>query len=246
MDNEEKIIKTDFNTDLDILSELLDLHYSGKINIGNFYKVGDIIPNIPLRYGELDEVVDLVVIGVEHDNMIGEDKKAALTLSQVNCLSNYMQIDYNSNRTEYSESAMKKWIDNVYYNALPDKLRELIVPVIKYTNEARKRKIDRPVSKIMVSNEKCFLPSCYEMFGEGYLINFIRADGDQYEYYKSQSNRIKRLGNDITRVSGGCPWTRSSFFNTDGKACFIRVYFNGTINFNHPHFKNGVCPAFCV
>jgi hypothetical protein len=244
------------NTSLEKLIRLVDNHYAGLINISDYYKVGDKISNVPLNNGnDLKETVDLVVIGIEHDTINGSSTKAALTLSQVNSLSSGRAMNSSSSNytyAKYSTSEMRTWINDTYYNALPSTLQSLIKTVDKTTAEPASAS-ESPTTTIVSSTEKCFLPSCYEMFGTGYTYTSSSttygvdvSDGTQYEYYKTQSNRIKYFGRNNTSYSYSYPWTRSSFVSSKGYACFVVVEANKTANYKYTSSSFGVCPAFCI
>jgi hypothetical protein len=247
---EEKILlekEEDLNTNLDILKELLDLHYSGKIDIENFYKVGDIIPNIPLRNKELNEDVDLVVVGINHDTIANSNGvKAALTLGQVECLSNPMKMSYSDLsyiNGKYSMSYVRSYLSTIYYNALPITLRDLIKTVNKNTCEPQSD--DDEVSTIIYSTETCFIPSHDEIVdcNDDSLFHYCPIDdGVQYEYYKTMKNYKTPW------------WLRSGFrlLNNEGipfmdMSCFSCVERNGGLYYHSADLKNiGVRPHFCL
>jgi hypothetical protein len=245
-----KVLESEYDTlnnrtELEKLQALVTKHYTGAISIGDYYKVGDIISGVSLKNGTaLNEIVDLVVIGIEHDTINGSSTKAALTLSQVNSLSNkkVMNSSYSDyTYAKYSTSAMRTWINNTYYNALPSGLQSLIKTVDKTTNEPQS---SSTVSSVVSSTEKCFLPSCYEMFGSGYNSHFTSSDGTQYEYYKTTNNRVKYYGRNGT--SGSWWWTRSGFVNSYGSANFVFVGSDGSACSDSASNGGGVCPAFCI
>jgi hypothetical protein len=254
--NEEK---ENLNANLDILCELLDLHYSGIMHISNFYRVGDVIPNVPLRYRRLNEVVDLVVIGIEHDTIAGTNIKAALTLSQVNCLNDcrYMNGNYNDyTYAHYSTSNLRTWINSTYYNALPNTLQDLIKPVDKLTAEPASSR-EYSTTTLVSSIEKCFIPSNCEVFGTNYYYHRTNSeiygvdgmfDGMQYEYYKTKKNRLKSVKN-VRGFNTFFWWTRSGFitlYDTKSIAKFIAVHYDGVINDFCATGFAGVCPCFCI
>jgi hypothetical protein len=233
---------------LEKLEYLIYKHYRGDISILDYYKVGDIICGVPLSNDSLNEVVDLVVIGVEHDTINGSSTKAALTLSQVNCLNNTRVMNGASGsgytKAKYSTSEMRTWINDTYYNALPSALQSLIKTVDKTTNEAQS---SGTVSSVVSSTEKCFLPSCYEMFGTGYSSYFPSSDGTQYEYYKTASNRKSYLGRNGNYF--GYSWTRSGFLSANSYTYFTRVESDGSVGSSASYnggSGSGVRPAFCI
>jgi hypothetical protein len=241
MKKEEKKVKKilleeqeeNLNVQVDILKELLDLHYNGIMHISNFYKIGDIIPDVLIRNEDLDERVDLVVIGIEHDIIsTTNNTNAALTLSQVRPLSkerplskyNYFPLrnDYMSyyikKYAHYSTSDLREWLNSIYYNALPKNLQNLIKPVNKITAEP-KTTYEYPTESVVHSIEKCFIPSCYEVFGKGYITEhnhgIKKVYGKQYEYYKAIDNRKKSLLS--SKSNNSCWWTRDAFLDSGSK-----------------------------
>jgi hypothetical protein len=238
------------------LKTLVTAHYNGSIDISKYYSIGDKITGVPLKNGtDLDEVVDLVVIGVKHDTINGGSTKAALTLSQVNSLSSGRAMNSSISGytyAKYSTSEMRTWINDTYYNALPSTLQNLIKTVDKTTAEPASSS-ERPTTTIISSTEKCFLPSNYEIFGNKFIyttnsttcgINV--SDGTQYEYYKTKSNRLKYYGRIGTTFSR--PWTRSGFVYWNNYACFVYEEQDGSATNYGNVVSNGygVCPAFCI
>jgi hypothetical protein len=240
--------------DLDTLQALVTKYYTGAINISDYFKVGDIISNVTLSNGSLNEIVDLVVIGIQHDSINSTESKAALTLSQLNCLSSGRAMNssqYGYTYAKYSTSELRTWINDTYYNALPSTLQSLIKTVDKTTAEPASSS-EHPTTTIVSSTEKCFIPSCYEMFGTVHTYTSSSktcgvnvSDGTQYEYYKITNNRLKYYGRNGTTFS--YPWTRSGCVSLNGNDYFVHVYSDGSANICYGASNSyGVCPAFCI
>jgi hypothetical protein len=248
------------NASWSTISSLLTMHYNGDIDLTDYWKVGDIKENVSLSamsatgVGESQsaQTVDLVIIGTNHDTISSNSKKAAFTITQKDSLSTkgYMNSSYSSyTYAKYSSCSRRTWINNIYYNALPSELQSLIKTVNKTTAEPASSS-ERPTTTIISSTEKCFIPSCYEMFGTSYTYSdsgtsgVNKSDGTQYEYYKTTNNRLKYLGKGSSTFS--YPWTRSGFVYSDGDAGFVIVYADGSASGYYASGSNGVCPAFCI
>jgi hypothetical protein len=199
------------------------------------------------------QYVDLVIIGTNHDTISSNSKKAAFTITQKDCLTTKGYMDSSSSGytyAKYSTSARRTWINNIYYNALPSTLQSLIKTVNKTTAEPASSS-EYLTTTVVSSTEKCFIPSCYEVFGTSYTYtsNSITcgvnvSDGTQYEYYKAANNRIKYYGRNGTTFS--YPWTRSGFLGSYSDASFVRVGLDGSMNSGFASNNNGICPAFCI
>jgi hypothetical protein len=231
------------------ISTLLTLHYNNEIDLTNYWKAGDIKENVSLTaisneysVGETQSAqdIDLIIIGTNHDTITDSDTKAAFTIAQKDCLSTtgYVSTSYsNYTYAQYSISPRRSWLNDTYLNALPSELQELIKTVDKTTSEPQSTSLFSLIS----TTEKCFLPSCYEMFGEG----SATTDGTQYEYYKYSDTRKKYLGKGSTTYQYW--WTRTGTISSNVEPYFFFVNTDGSKNSARAgSAKAGICPCFCI
>lgn len=215
------------------INAMVEAHYSGKIDITDYWSIGD---TKSLHIGSMVAVgevsaqsaqdIELQIIDFNHDDLADGSGKSAVTLSMKDCLSatSIHRTDYiNITYARYSISNMKKFIDGSFFNALPPELQSIIKPVKKKSVYPKDTSSTNAIDE---TTEKCFLFSNAELFGVPYPYqNYVTIlDGEQYEYFKTKSNRIKNVASQNGAYSW---WTRSGLcFNND--ALFIACGSNGS------------------
>lgn len=237
------------------ISKMLDAHYKGNINISDYWKIGDSrlesisrIPSGTVREEQPDQVIELVIIGMNHDNLaspIGDISKSAITVQPKNCLSARGNItsDYRNPFYALWSSKRRDWCNEEFYNALST-LKGLVKPVIKLTNiysYSNEAYLQQKVYK-----DYAFLLSQWEIWGEQRVdprAGILPADGTQYEYMKMRSNRVKDMS----------WWTRTPIIDMGDHVAFSYV--------GEPHGDflypaggdlysygggSGIAPAFCL
>lgn len=225
------------------LADMIDAHYDGEINLSEYWSVGD-IRKVSLSsmaatgVGESHEAqeVELVIIDFEHDDLVSGGK-AAVTVQQRDCLSKYGRMNISSsgdNSTGWDECARRTWCNNVYKKALPTALDSLIKTVVKKTL-ARGNS-----STIKTSNDDVFLVSEIEVLGQ--TIFSFAGEGEQYEYYKTTTNRVKYNGTDRTTA---CYWWERSP-RSDDNTSFCLVSSSGNDGCNSSGQTRYFAPAFCI
>lgn len=215
------------------IGAMVDAHYAGKIDITDYWSISD---TKSLHLGSMAAVgevsaqseqdIELQIIDFNHDDLADGSGKSAVSLSMKNCLSatSMYQSTYNQyTYARYSISNMKKFIDGSFFNALPPGLQTIIKPVIKKSvypsNTSNTNAIDE-------TTEKCFLFSNAEVFGAPYSSYVTTLDGEQYEFFKTQSNRIKN----VASQSGAYHWWTRSGFWSGSNAVFVRCLSDGSAN----------------
>ena len=240
------------------ISDMLDAHYKGKINISDYWTVGDSrtesISEIPSgTVGESQPVqeISLVIIGFNHDTLksqLGSKTKAAVTVQTLNCLNNKGYINSNNSGVDYSlwsKSQRRTWCNNEFINALST-LKGLVKPVVKLSNRHAHSSYSS-YRQQETTEDYAFLLSQWEIWGSqqisSYYYGTLPDDGIRYEYMRTDYNRIKSV-NGSTSVW----WTRSSFMDAGYTARFAIINTNGsytTIDDN-ANYSYGVAPAFCL
>lgn len=239
---------------------MLDAHYANKIKISNFWAVGDTrsvsLTAMAATYvGESHraQTVRLAILDFDHDDLvtaINGHSKAAITVGQVDCLmdaasasnsvkgaenteNGYMNGNMSAGNS-WSNCSRRSWCNNVYLNALPANIKNLVKQVNKKTSAGNTS------TSILTTSEKVFLLSEYEMFGT--TTKSVIAEGTQYTYYKTASNRSKNPK--WNGVNGSCMyWERSPNAGAYG---FCSIYNNGTASEGNMAGKYGICPNFCL
>ena len=231
------------------ISAMLDAHYTGTIDISDYWSVGD-VRTIPLSamsatgVGESQSAQNADLVSPVNGN-----SKSAVSLQLKNSLATvgYMYSAYNSpSYSLWDGSPRRTWCNSVFKNALPAELVNLIKTVTKKT--WRYAHSDYSSYRTQQTTEDdCFLISEFEVFGtQGLSTSYgtVGEDGTQYEYYKTTSNRIKYLG--VSGTSANYWWLRSSFVNYNGYSYFHLVSTSGSVGNLGANITNGVAPGFCI
>lgn len=227
------------------ISKMLEAHYAGKIDISDYWAVGDTKTGIQLAAMSATGVseshsaqsIDLVIVGFNHDNL-SSGGKAAVTLSLKNSLNSTVVYMLNSSDNGYtyanwSACRRRTWMSNVFEKALPTDIRNLIKSVSKISVAANSK--TQGDSKKVSTTDRCFLFSWGEMFGSSTSNLGNLQDGEQYSHFIVSSNRPR----------GTRTWLRSSTY--DGTPCFAAVE-SGYGYDSYTAWNSGfsVAPGFCI
>ena len=168
--------------------------------------------------------VQFVIIGIEHDDLetsINDKTKAAITIQPLNLL-------YNTNMSSnWANCTIRTWCNDTFINALPSSIYDLIKIVNKQTCTGYGN------TTLSTTADKAFLLSETEVFEANK--NAVGAEGTQYEYYKTSSNRVK----------GSAWWLRSPSSLSNGYFCTAGAEGNYNASLGK-HNRFLVCPALCL
>lgn len=234
------------------LESMINAHYKGKINISDYWAVGDTrtidIAEMTATYvGEAQpaQTATVVIIGFDHDNLINSingKTKAAVTLQLKNKLTNngYMNPTKVLDSSLWSSCPRRSWCNDIFKNALPTELQNLLKMVTKNTYRYSKSTSYRTQQ---TTDDYCFIPSEFEVFGvaaNGSSYYGSGDDGNQYKYYETASNRIK--GNTME-------FTRTGYTNTNSSwGGYMYIHYNDSSKGHSSNANNtyAICPAFCI
>lgn len=236
------------------ISAMLDAHYTGSINIADYWKIGDVrkerLKVIPAgTTGEAQDAqdIELVIIGMNHDdlkNSKGTRTKAAITVQTKNCLNTegYINSEYrNADYALWSKSQRRTWCNNEFINALSS-LKNLVKQVVKLSNRYG---YDTSYTQQETTEDYAFLLSEYEILGAEDISSsygVLPGAGRQYEYMKTESNRIKRVNGDARYW-----WNRTSIVYNKTIANFFTIRPTGThYDDGNVNSTSGLAPAFCL
>lgn len=256
-----KIVAFADGTDAEI-EKMIEAHYAGKINIGDYWAVGDkrtIHHNAMAATGvsESHKANDYiyVIIGIEHDDLvtaINGKTKAAITIQTERMLYLDTTTEYNSSYDTSHECGYMNssntnsggwgycdrhtWCNNVYKKCLPTYIQNMMKQVRKLTSEGSQS------NTIKTSNDYAFLPSEIEIFGS--TTHSSAGEGKQYQYFKNATaNRYKKPRYSSTYVSGQY-WTRSPY--SSGSDSFCGVGRGGSANADSASNTGGIIPCLCI
>ena len=255
-----KIVTFADGTD-DEIEKMIEAHYAGKINISDYWAVGD---KRTIHHNAMDATgvseshrandYAYVIIGIEHDDLvtaINGKTKAAITIQTERMLYLDTTTEYNSsydpshecgymnssgtNNGGWEECKRRAWCNTVYKQCLPTYIQNMMKQVKKLTSAGSLS------STIKTSNDYAFLPSEIEVFGS--TSYSFAGEGKQYQYFKTTANRYKKPRYSSDYVSGMW-WERSPHSSYDSRFC--RVDIDGSAGYGGADDTFGVAPCFSI
>lgn len=256
-----KIVTFTDGTDAEI-TKMIEAHYAGKINIGDYWAVGD---KRTIHHNAMDATgvseshkandYVYVIIGIEHDDLVATingKTKAAITIQTERMLYLDTVSEYNSsydtshecgymnsadtNSGGWEGCARRAWCNSVYKGCLPPYIQNMMKQVKKLTSVGGRN------STIETSNDYAFLPSEIEVFDS--VEYSFTGEGEQYQYFKNATaNRYKKPRYSSNHVSGYY-WTRSPYSSNSGSFCSVGV--GGGADTYSGYYTHGIAPCLCI
>lgn len=257
---ELKIVTFADGTDAEI-ARMIKAHYAGKINIGEYWAVGD---KRTIHHNAMDATgvseshkandYAYVIIGIEHDDLvtaINGKAKAAITIQTERLLYLDTTTEYNnflnaSHECGYMNSSdmnsggwegceRRTWCNNVYKKCLPAYVQSMMKQVKKLTS------VGGQSSTIKTSNDYAFLLSEIEIFGN--IPYSFGGEGIQYQYFKNATaNRYKSPRTSNSYVSG-IWWERSPCRSANESFCVVNAA--GDTNIADASQERSLAPCLC-
>lgn len=257
---ELKIVTFADGTDAEI-ARMIKAHYAGKINIGEYWAVGD---KRTIHHNTMDATgvseshkandYAYVIIGIEHDDLvtaINGKAKAAITIQTERLLYLDTTTEYNnsldaSHECGYMNSSdmnsggwegceRRTWCNNVYKKCLPAYVQSMMKQVKKLTS------VGGQSSTIKTSNDYAFLLSEIEIFGN--IPYSFGGEGTQYQYFKNATaNRYKSPRTNNSYVSG-IWWERSPCRSANESFCVVNAA--GNTNIADASQERSLAPCLC-
>lgn len=257
---ELKIVTFADGTDAEI-ARMIKAHYAGKINIGEYWAVGD---KRTIHHNAMDATgvseshkandYAYVIIGIEHDDLvtaINGKAKAAITIQTERLLYLDTTTEYNdsldaSHECGYMNSSdmnsggwegceRRTWCNNVYKKCLPAYVQSMMKQVKKLTSGGGQS------STIKTSNDYAFLLSEIEIFGD--IPYSFGGEGTQYQYFKNATaNRYKSPRTNNSYVSG-IWWSRSPCRSANESFCVVNAA--GNANIADAGQEKSLAPCLC-
>lgn len=189
---------------------------------------------------EKDEVVNgetltFVIVGKNQDDLADGSGKAPLTFGMKNLMAEKRQMNStNTNSGSFAGSAMYSWLSGTIYPNLPAELKDAIKAVNKKTSSGGGSSAIRtdPMYLWLFSEIEVFGTTTYSYAGEG----------QQYPYFATAAERIKRLSNGAGAASYW--WERSPLRGNSASFCGVAT--SGSANADGATRSHGVCFGFCI
>lgn len=236
------------NGSRDDISEVLAKHKTGEINLYETpgWEIGS-TRTIPLSampatgVGESHVAQDVEFVLMDKNVVdLAAGGKCNFVIGMKNCLANgattengYMNSDI-TNAGGWKNSARRTWCNNVFTNAVPTGLKNLVKPASIKTSAGNKSTTINPTT------DRWFLPCVYNVFG-AISGSVSGEDTVQWEWYKTSANRIKKAG---TSEYITWWWERSPNSGDIGAFCIVNSA--GNTGSNSSNSRGGLVPHACI
>lgn len=257
---ELKIVTFADGTDAEI-ARMIKAHYAGKINIGEYWAVGD---KRTIHHNAMDATgvseshkandYAYVIIGIEHDDLvtaINGKAKAAITIQTERLLYLDTTTKYNnsldaSHECGYMNSSdmnsggwegceRRTWCNNVYKKCLPAYVQSMMKQVKKLTS------VGGQSSTIKTSNDYAFLLSEIEIFGN--IPYSFGGEGTQYQYFKNATANRYKSPRTSNSYASGFWWERSPCRSANESFCVVNAA--GNTNIADASQERSLAPCLC-
>ena len=257
---ELKIVTFADGTDAEI-ARMIKAHYAGKINIGEYWAVGD---KRTIHHNAMDATgvseshkandYAYVIIGIEHDDLvtaINGKAKAAITIQTERLLYLDTTTEYNnsldaSHECGYMNSSdmnsggwegceRRTWCNNVYKKCLPAYVQSMMKQVKKLTS------VGGQSSTIKTSNDYAFLLSEIEIFGN--IPYSFGGEGTQYQYFKNATANRYKSPRTSNFYASGIWWERSPCRSANESFCVVNEA--GNTNIADASQEKSLAPCLC-
>ena len=234
-------------TDEEIVA-MVEAADQGVINLSDYWAVGDIrtvqlsaMSATGVGESHAAQQVDLVLMHAG-----GYDLNAAVASGRTKCSfvvglkdslaeAGYMNSS-NTNSGSWNGSARRTWCNNVFRNAIPSTLRAIFKQFKTVTAQTYNGSTNQ------TSVDYFALPAEREIFDARNYCNQTEYNAlFQFDYYKTASNRVKKLGK-TGRASDWCE--RSPYYSGSTYFCFVNS--NGSANRGNAYGSSGLAPFGCI
>ena len=242
-------------TDEEIV-KMVEAADQGLINLSDYWAVGDTrtvqlsaMSATGVGESHVAQQVDLVLMHAG-----GYDLNAAVASGRTKCSfvvglkdslaeAGYMNSS-DTNSGSWNGSARRTWCNNVFRNAIPSTLRAIFkqfktVTAQTYNGSTNQTSVDYfalPAAKEVFGGSAT---SAGESTGYSNLTEFNALF--QFDYYKTASNRVKKLGK-TGSVAGW--WERSPRYYDSSSFCFVGG--GGSANYADADATYGLAPFGCI
>ena len=220
----------------------------GEINLSDYWAVGDTrtvrlsaMSNTGVGESHSAQEVDLVLMHAG-----GYTLNAAVASGRTKCSfvvglkdslteAGYMNSS-NTNSGSWNGSARRTWCNNVFRNAIPSTLRAIFKQFKTVTAQTYNGSTNQ------TSVDYFALPAEREIFDARNYCNQTEYNAlFQFDYYKTASNRVKKLGK---TGAASIWWERSPSYYRSTYFCYVNS--NGNATDNGASYPCGLAPFGCI
>ena len=179
----------------------------------------------------------LQIADFDHDYLSGSTSanKAAISLITKHLLPSTRKMNStNTNVGGFPASDLCEYLNGDIYNALPEDLKSLVVPIYKWYGTGNN------TTNGQWHGCKVWIPLEYEMFGTTTFspaTEHSTGNARKYPIFTDDASRVKRLNNG----SGDANWYWEASPAASNAASFCAVDSNGTATGNYASYTGGVC-----
>lgn len=214
---------------------------AGKLNLSNYWHEGDErtvhLSYMPAAGGVSDshvaQDVQFVLTDPGHFTL-SNGKKCSFVVLQKDCLKGSGDMDSRgTNKGGWDRCARRTWCNSVYRNAIPASLRGIF-------KQFKVRTANGSGSGVTESTDWFSLFSEKEVFGSTtYADSSAESQNTQLNWYKTSSNRIKRVNG-----SADVWWERSPY--SSNSYLFCSVTSSGNADWSTADSGHSLAPFGCI
>lgn len=215
---------------------------AGKLNLSDYWKAGDkrtvhLSAMSATGVEESHAAQDVVMVLTDPGHYtLANGKKCAFVVLQKDCLkeTGAMNSAAGTNRGGWNSCERRTWCNNVYRDAIPASLRGIF-------KQFKVRTANGPGSGVVAESTDWFsIFSEEEVFGSLFYANSpAESWNTQLNYYKTSSNRIKKVNG-----SAGNWWERSPYNGDSYFFCFVTS--DGYASWTGAYNIYGLAPFGCI
>lgn len=176
------------------LAAMLDAHYAGRINIANYWSVGD---TRTVAIGAIEannstaamaaQTAQLVLMNLGGKTLVTAEHgqtNCACIVGFKNCLTTKGKYHTSTSSVRYSNSAIRQFLNNQLFLALPSDMQALFKSFVNKTGYSS--------SALEDTEDLLALPATIEVLGSK-ASGEATGEGSLFSYYATAANRIKTV-----------------------------------------------------
>lgn len=219
------------------LAKMLQDHYDGKIDIHDYWAVGDEreVNLESLGYGS--QTITMVLLNSGGKTLSDGITECAFVVGLKNVLSVNDTKPMNSSGTNiggWRDCTARTWCNGTFKDALPSDIKDLFKQFKNNSGQG-----GGSTSGVYETIDYFALPAEIEV--QGTTTNSVSGEGSQFEYYETAANRIKYNHGAST---GRKYWMRSPYNANDLSFCL--TWTDGTIRTDSAVNYNYMAPFGCI
>ena len=213
---------------------------AGKLNLSDYWKAGDTrtvrlssMPATGVGESHAAQSVQFVLSDPGHFTL-ASGKPCNFVVNMKDCLNEPGLMKYTNNTAGgWNGCVRRTWCNNVFRNAIPSGLR----PAFK---QFKTKAATGTGTASTTSTDWFALPSEMEVFGRVTYANYYAESGNtQLNYYKTSSNRVKKVRGGATRW-----WERSPLSSYSAHFCMVSG--DGSADNSAASDDRGLSPFGCI